>query len=231
MDEDKTPKNEIRQVTAAQRRVVGVLMEKAFTTPEQYPLTLKALTSGCNQKSNRFPMTRYSESDTEETIDELRELQLVAEVFIDGGRAARYRHYMRYRYDFSESQFAVIAELLLRGGQHPGELRTRASRMVRVESQQQLKDDLTELQLKGFIRSSGPLERRGVIVDHTFYLPEEAPSLEASGMSVASDTGASSRESRTPAQVGELEHLREAVAGLQREVGELRVAVARLENG
>ena len=109
------PKNEIKELTSLQRRVIGVLMEKASTTPDQYPLTLKALTSGCNQKSNRAPVTHHSEDTILATVDELRDMLLVAEVFTDGGRAARYRHYMRYRYDFSETQFAIIAELLLRG--------------------------------------------------------------------------------------------------------------------
>ena len=79
----------------------------------------------------------------------------------DGGRAARYRHYARHNFDFNEAQFAVICELLLRGRQQPGELRTRASRMVRVDSQEQLRADLQSLQEKGFVQSNGGLERRG----------------------------------------------------------------------
>lgn len=153
-------------------------MEKAFTTPEQYPLTLKATTTGCNQKNNRDPLSDYSEDQVADALEQLRQLGLVAEVFTDGGRAARYRHYMRHKFDFTETQFAVIAELLLRGRQQPGELRTRASRMVRIESQDQLKADLTSLQEKGFIQANGPLERRGVEVDHTFYLPREGQVMQ-----------------------------------------------------
>lgn len=171
-------KNEIRQLSRIQRRVIGVLMEKAFTTPEQYPLTLKAVTTGCNQKNNRDPLTEYSEDQVADTLEQLRQLGLVAEVFTDGGRAARYRHYMRHKFDFTETQFAVIAELLLRGRQQPGELRTRASRMVKIESQDQLKADLQLLQEKGFVQSNGSLERRGVEVDHTFYSPKEGQSLQ-----------------------------------------------------
>ncbi len=153
-------------------------MEKAFTTPDQYPLTLKAATSGCNQKNNRSPVSEYTESQVADALEELRQMGLVAEVYTDGGRAARYRHYMRHKFDFTETQFAVIAELLLRGRQQPGELRTRASRMVKIESQDQLKSDLQDLQAKGFIQANGPLERRGVEVDHLFYAAREGQQME-----------------------------------------------------
>lgn len=154
-------------------------MEKAFTTPEQYPLTLKATTTACNQKSNRDPQVSYSEDQVQDALDELREDLLVAEVFTGGGRAPRYRHYMRQKFDFSEGQFAIIAELLLRGRQQPGELRTRASRMVRIESQDQLRNELNGLMQKGYLQANGPLERRGIEVDHTFYLPKEGKTMSA----------------------------------------------------
>ena len=171
-------KNEIRQLNRIQRRVLGVLMEKAFTTPDQYPLTLKATTSGCNQKNNRDPVTEYAEGQVADALEELRQIGLVAEIYTDGGRAPRYRHYMRHKFDFTETQFAVIAELMLRGRQQPGELRTRASRMVKIESQDQLKTDLQDLQRKGFIQANGALERRGVEVDHTFYAAREGQTMQ-----------------------------------------------------
>lgn len=170
---EEEEKNTIRQFTRLQRRVLGTLMEKGFTTPDQYPMTLKGATTGCNQKSNRDPVTEYSEAEVADALEQLRQMGLVAEVFTDGGRAPRYRHYARHKFDFNEAQFAVMCELLLRGKQQPGELRTRASRMSRIDSQDQLKADLQSLQEKGFVQSSGPLERRGVEVDHTFYLPKE----------------------------------------------------------
>lgn len=182
------PKNQIRQLPRIQRRVIGALMEKAFTTPEQYPLTLKATTTACNQKSNRDPVVSYSEDQVQVALDELREDLLVAEVFTDGGRAPRYRHYMRHKFDFSEAQFAIIAELLLRGRQQPGELRTRASRMVRIDSQEQLREELAGLQEKGYLQANGPLDRRGVEVDHTFYLPNENMSMGAAPVEAESQT-------------------------------------------
>jgi len=179
---DDEEKNQIRQMTRLQRRVLGTLMEKGFTTPDQYPMTLKGATTGCNQKSNRDPVTEYSESEVADALEQLRALGLVAEVFTDGGRAPRYRHYARHKFDFSETQFAVMCELLLRGRQQPGELRTRASRMVKIESQDLLKSDLTSMQEKGFVQSNGSLERRGVEVDHNFYLPKENMTMAAASL-------------------------------------------------
>ena len=170
---NEEPKNQIKELPKIQRRVLGVLMEKAFTTQDQYPLTLKAVTTGCNQKSNRDPVVAYSEDQVQDALDAMRQDLLVAEVFSDGGRAPRYRHYMRHKFDFTEAQFAIIAELMLRGRQQPGELRTRASRMVRIDSQDQLKQELSDLQEKGYLQSNGPLERRGVEVDHNLYPDRE----------------------------------------------------------
>lgn len=196
------PKNQIKQLSKIQRRVVGVLMEKAFTTPEQYPLTLKSTMTGCNQKSNRDPVASYSEGQVQDALDQMREDLLVAEVFTDGGRAPRYRHYMRHKFDFTEAQFAIIAELLLRGRQQPGELRTRASRMVRIDSQDQLRQELTSLQEKGYLQSNGPLDRRGVEVDHTFYLPREGMDIGHSPTTTTSSNSETETDevTSTPAQ-------------------------------
>jgi len=228
--ESEEPQNAIRELTKPQCRVIGALMEKAFTTAEQYPLTLKALTSACNQKSNRDPVTSYDEGIVVRTLDELRELSLIAEVFTDGGRAPRYRHYMRYRFDFSESQFAIIAELLLRGAQQPGELRTRASRMIRIESQDELRSDLSSLQEKGFVRSNGPLDRRGVQVDHTFYSGSKAPVLP--DHSEVSET-ATPETIEIPAATAAspmVQELQAEVVTLRQELDEVKLAVERLED-
>jgi uncharacterized protein YceH (UPF0502 family) len=99
---------------------------------------------------------------------------------------------MRLRFDFSEAQNAVICELLLRGRQQPGELRTRASRMIRIDSQDHLKSELQGLAEKGFLQASDNLDRRGVEVDHTFYLPSEHMQLKQQPQSA--ETGPGSAE-------------------------------------
>jgi uncharacterized protein YceH (UPF0502 family) len=170
----------ISELTKGQRRVLGTLLEKAYTTPEGYPLTLKSLTSGCNQKSNRHPMTDYSEDDVLEIIDQLREMGLVAVVHTESGRTERYRHYMRKRFTLTEPQLAVLTELLLRGRQSVGDLRARASRMVPIESLDDLREALRGLTAQKYLQSSGSLDRRGVEVDHNFYLPAENKRITAS---------------------------------------------------
>lgn len=234
---DEEAKNQIRQLTRLQRRVLGTLMEKGFTTPDQYPMTLKGATTGCNQKSNRDPVTEYSEAEVADALEQLRGLGLVAEVFTDGGRAPRYRHYARHKFDFSETQFAILCELLLRGRQQPGELRTRASRMVKIESQDQLKSDLTSMQEKGFVQSNGSLERRGVEVDHTLYLPKENMTMTAANLP-ADDEPAAPAASTAPArpvaaapQAGSVPTLDSGILhGLQTQLRDIASQLSALQN-
>lgn len=167
----------IKELSKPQRRVLGVLLEKAFTTPDQYPLTLKAVITGCNQKSNRNPVSHYSESQIFETLESLREIGIVAVIHSDGGRSERYRHYMRHRFEFSEPQLAILTELWLRGRQTMGELRGRASRMVPIDSLDQLRAEFKELLDQKQVQSNGSIERRGIEVDHNWYKESEGKSL------------------------------------------------------
>ena len=176
----------ISELKSRQRRVLGVLVEKAFTTPEYYPLTLKAVTAGCNQKSNRDPVLNCSEDDVFDTLDQLRELGLVAVVHTESGRTERFRHYIRKRFTLSEPQIAILTELLLRGRQQLGELRSRASRMVPIDSLDQLREELAGLIRLNLVQSSGNLERRGIEVDHNLYTEKERPDRT---LSVAPETG------------------------------------------
>jgi uncharacterized protein len=167
----------ITELSKGQRRVLGTLLEKAFTTPEAYPLTVKALTAGCNQKSNRHPLTEYSEDDVLDVLDQLRQMGLVAVIHTETGRTERFRHYMRKRFTFSEPQLAVVTELLLRGRQSVGDLRARASRMVPIESLDDLRTALRGLMEQKYVQATASLERRGVEVDHNFYTPAENKKL------------------------------------------------------
>jgi uncharacterized protein YceH (UPF0502 family) len=146
-----------------------VLVEKAFTVPDQYPMTLKATTTGCNQKNNREPVSNYDESEVYDALEELRRLGFVGVIQTEGGRTDRYRHYLRLKTALTGPQIAILAELMLRGRQQLGELRTRASRMATIESQEDLRRELQSLLDANLIRSNGPLERRGIEVDHNLY--------------------------------------------------------------
>ncbi len=169
----------ITDLSRAQRRVLGVLVEKGITTPEVYPLTLKSVTTGCNQKSNRDPIANYDEDRVEAVLEELRELGLIAMVYTESGRTPRYRHYLRKRFTVTEPQLAILTELLLRGQQAVGELRTRASRMAPIETLEQLRSELEGLAAAGLVRSDGPLDRRGVEVDHNLYPASEKQPMRA----------------------------------------------------
>ncbi len=115
-------------LSSRQRRVLGVLVEKAKTTPDGYPMSLNAVTTGCNQKSNRSPLMNLSHDDVDAALEELRQMGAVAEVQ-SGGRVPKYRHYMKDWLGIGGAEIAVVAELLLRGQQTVGELRGRAARM------------------------------------------------------------------------------------------------------
>lgn len=124
----------LMNLTPVECRVLGVLVEKAQTTPQQYPLTLNALVSGCNQRNNREPITGYTEDDVLPALDRLRGRELAREVMLSGSRVAKFRHLAREALDIGTSELVVLTELLLRGPQTVGELRGRASRMHPLES-------------------------------------------------------------------------------------------------
>ena len=122
------------QLSAEASRALGVLVEKAHTTPTQYPLTLNALVTGCNQKNNRHPVTAFEEDDVLHAVDELRASRLASEVMLSGSRVSKYKHTAREGLEVSTNELVILAELLLRGPQTVGELRGRASRMHTLES-------------------------------------------------------------------------------------------------
>src|SRR5260370_8336869 len=115
-------------LTPRERRVLGVLVEKAKTTPENYPMTVAAIVTGCNQKSNRDPVTNYDADDVEEILQGLR--RKGAAVMVEsGGRVVRWKHTLYDWLKVSKLELAVLAELMLRGPQTEGDLRARATRM------------------------------------------------------------------------------------------------------
>lgn len=156
-----------------ERRILGVLVEKAKTTPEYYPLSVAALVTGSNQKSNRDPITNYDQDDIEEILQGLRRKGAVIQVEA-GGRVPRWRHTLYDWLKVSKVELAVMAELLLRGPQTEGELRTRAHRMEPIEELSSLQTMLQDLATRKLIvYLSPPGQKRGVIVTHGLYPPSE----------------------------------------------------------
>jgi uncharacterized protein len=164
-------------LSSRQRRVLGVLIEKAKTTPDAYPLTVNALVSGSNQKNNREPQTSYSSEEVEQALEELRALGVVTEVQ-GSGRVPKYRHHAYDWLGVEKTELAVMAELLLRGEQTLGELRGRAARMEPIADTAALKPVVDGLVKKGLmIELTGP--GRGQIVSHNLYKEREINELKA----------------------------------------------------
>lgn len=128
-------------------RVLGCLAEKELATPEYYPLTLNALVNACNQKTNRDPVVDYTEETVVEALDRLLPAGLITRS-AGGGRVSKYCHNLDGKLKLDPAELAVLAELLLRGPQTPGELRQRAGRMATLETLPQVEAILDELRTR-----------------------------------------------------------------------------------
>src|SRR5437763_9945146 len=134
------------ELSPDESRVLGVLIEKATTTPEQYPLSLNAIANGANQKNNRDPVLQMVEDDAYAAVEGLRAKGLAIRVDQTGGRVHKYRHNAIDALHVRTGELAILAELLLRGPQTLGELRGRASRMHPMETIDVVKELLRALQ-------------------------------------------------------------------------------------
>ncbi|GAB3476971.1 YceH family protein [Marinomonas epiphytica] len=141
-------------LSSIEMRVIGCLIEKEITTPDQYPLSLNSLTNACNQKSNREPVMNCSELDVQDALDALIERNLVTEISSFNSRVNKYQH--RFcNTEFSDLQFspaelAINCLLFLRGAQTPGELRSRSGRLHSFKSREE-----SEQALQSLIEKSG----------------------------------------------------------------------------
>src|SRR5512145_505925 len=159
-----------------ERRVLGVLIEKAKTTPENYPLSLNSLKAGCNQKNNRAPIMQLEEEQVEEALESLRKTGAIAQIQ-GGGRVDKYRHLAYEWLGVEKVELAVMAELLLRGTQTVGELRGRAARMEPIKDLADLQPTLDTLHAKGLVVYLSP-PGRGSLVTHALYLERELEKVQ-----------------------------------------------------
>lgn len=212
---------------AIDRRVAGVLVEKAKTTPSAYPLTLNAVTTGANQKSNRAPAMNLEPDDVEESLDRLREMGAVG--LIEGhGRVSKYRHYLYDWLSVDKVEIAVMAELLLRGPQTIGELRGRAGRMEPIRDLAEFEPVLDALELRGLVVSLSR-KGRGQVVTHALYPAKELERIKAQH---AGQAAAVPSEASHPAAVANheppaidarvAEGLNQAVESLRTELAQVR---------
>ncbi len=149
------------EFSAIEARVVGCLLEKEITTPDQYPLSLNALTNGCNQKTNRDPVLELSEAEVQQAVDSLMKKYMVSDKSAGyGGRVTKYKHrFCNTEFGslkFSKQELGIICVLLLRGAQTPGELRARTNRLCEFTDAEQVEATLSAL----MTREDGPFIAR-----------------------------------------------------------------------
>lgn len=220
------PKPQEIHLDAEERRVLGTLIEKGLSTPQQYPLTLQALTTGANQRNNRDPITNYAEDQVEATCTRLQAKGLVSRVLPSSGRVHRWRQELGRLFEFRRAEMSIIGELLLRGPQSEGDLRQRASRMQEIPTLEELEQLLEKLRHTTpvfVVRLSPEGMQRGVRYTHGLYLKAELAAIvdaEQRGAPAPAFGG-------TPAvsRGSQLEELRERVDELEKRVARLEAAL------
>jgi uncharacterized protein len=143
------------ELTAVEQRVLGCLIEKRWTTPDQYPLSLNALRLACNQSTNRDPVTDFGESEVREAAERLSRYGLARLASGAGSRATKYRHLAEEGLGLDREQLAVLCVLLLRGPQTPGELKGRTERMAAIATLEDVDRILGELGERGYAERVG----------------------------------------------------------------------------
>lgn len=213
-------------LTAIEARVLGSLIEKEITTPEYYPLSLNALANACNQKSNRDPILHLEENEIRRALNHLESQSLVRSV--GDSRVTKFEHRLQEAFNFYRPEIAIICQLLLRGPQTPGELRTRASRMHPFEDLESVHSALQRLTKREppmvtiLPRQPGNKESRfaHLLSDSSL----EAATAEAAGAPAAN----ASTHSHVPSSAAAPQLDRLAV--LSNEVAQLRAQVADLQS-
>jgi uncharacterized protein len=208
------------ELSPNEARVIGCLLEKEVTTPDQYPLSLNALTNACNQKTNRDPVLELTEAVVQQTVDALMKKHLVSDRSAGyGGRVTKYKHrFCNTEFGslkFSKQEFGIICVLLLRGPQTPGELRARTNRLCEFADSEQVEATLKSL----MAREDGPFIAR---------LPRAAGARESRYAHLFSGVIESVEESAAPEEAAPGASLSQRVTQLEEWVLELRVQVGEL---
>ena len=204
-------------------RVLGSLVEKELTTPEYYPLSLNALVNACNQKSNRDPVMNLDEEAVREALRTLDKKGLAGVADNMVSRVSKYEHRLQEAYNFTRHEIAILSELLLRGPQTPGELRSRADRMHKFDDLGIVQSTLQRLMkrepplIKVLPRQPGTKEARYAHLlsgDVELSMPDSA-----AGVAVASGASSSERIARLEAQI---ENLQSEIADLKQQFAAFR---------
>jgi uncharacterized protein len=210
------------ELSLLETRVLGVLVEKQHTVPDSYPLTLLALTAGCNQKSSRDPVMNAGETDVQAALDRLKTLSFVVES--SGGRVMRYAYNVERVLAIPSQAVALLASLMLRGPQTIGELRINCDRMHRFADTSAVEGFLHELNSRPAGALAVELPRQpGARETRWAHLLSGLPSVEAGAPQIS---GHATTGSAVP--VSDVDALRTEVAQLQAEIASLKATVAKL---
>ena len=207
---------------AVEARVLGALAEKEITTPEYYPLSLNALVNACNQKSNRDPVMELDEDAVRRALRTLDEKAL-ARSAVSEGRVAKYEHQLQEVFNFTRPEVAILCELLLRGPQTPGELRSRASRLHSFEDLSAVHSALQHLMkretplVKLLERQPGTKEAR--------YAQLLSGHVEAEAQHVPAATSTANPPIKANGEE-RIARLEEEIAGIKNEIAELKSQLA-----
>jgi uncharacterized protein YceH (UPF0502 family) len=213
-------------------RVLAVLAEKEGLTPDNYPLSLNALTNGCNQLSSREPVMQLSEETVADVLARLAERKLVNAVNQSGSRVTKYEHRMRIKWTLEQDKLAILTILMLRGPQTAGEIRTRTGRMHEFKSVADVETGLQFLIDKyPPIVSKLPLApgsrepRYGQLLGGEEALARESTVSAFGGSASSAGESGGSRADRVAQLEQEVASLREEVAALAAQVAELRAVI------
>lgn len=216
------PPTEPILLTPAEARVLGALVEKEVTTPDYYPLSLNALISACNQRSNREPVMDLDEDAVRQAMHGLEEQQLAGPARGADGRVTKYEHWLGEAFNFSRAETALLCVLLLRGPQTPGELRGRTERLHRFE---EIADVLAGLQkLMEREPSLAAVLPRQPGTKESRYAHLLSGAVESIAMATA-EPAASSDAQAYEQRIVQLESM---VAELQRQIGALQQKIDSL---
>ncbi len=212
------PDSPLPSLSLLEARVLGVLVEKQLTTPDYYPLSLNALVAGCNQKTSRDPVMSLSEEEAQGALDSLKDKKLVINSWGASRRVVRYSHNLPQVMGTDQGTTALIATLMLRGPQTPGELRIACERMYRFADLSSIEAYLDAMS----VRATGALVVK---------LPKQAGSREhrwAHLLSGAIEAATESAASKAPAGPGSLAAVQAELNALRDEVAEIRELIAEL---
>jgi uncharacterized protein YceH (UPF0502 family) len=214
--------------TPNEARVIGCLIEKEITTPDQYPLSLNALTNACNQKTNREPVLELSESDVQQSVDSLMKKYMVSDKSAGyGGRVTKYKHrFCNTEFGslkFTKQEVGIICVLLLRGPQTPGELRSRTNRLCEFADAEEVESALRGL----MTREDGPFIARLARAPgarESRYAHLFSGAMESAAEPEAAQSADAMGDPSAPASAT----LSQRVTALEEIVAELRAALAAL---